>query len=235
MRDVFVSTQNFQKFETLCNELLSSALGVEMAAVIGRAGRGKTSAAERIYTMNPNTVYALYREDAKPNELLREVTFRLCGVRPNRREVCFEKIREELSGRRRIIMVDEADRMPIKCMNVLRNIHDECRAPVLLIGEEDLVEKLGRERRLISRVRAVMKFEPISQADVAVFYKMALDVRLTPDNAAKLLKHSGGDFRRVLTGAVEAERLARASGMTDINDNIIERVCANGGANARHR
>lgn len=234
MKDVFVPTQNYQKYESLCGELLSSVLGVEMAAVIGRAGRGKTSAAERVYTMNPNTVYVLYREDAKPNELLREITFRLCGVRPRFREACFEKIEEELSGARRIIMVDEADRMPLKCLNILRNIHDICRTPVVLIGEEDLVDKLSRERRLISRVRAVMKFAPITQADVVVFYNMAMDVRLSPENAGKLLAHSAGDFRRVLTGAVEAERLAKNSGI-GIDDRIIERVCANGGAAKRHR
>ena len=56
MKDVFIATQNFQKMQALCDELLGPALGVEMAAVTGRAGRGKTTAAERIYAANENTV-----------------------------------------------------------------------------------------------------------------------------------------------------------------------------------
>jgi len=225
LEDVFIATQNFQKMQVLCDELLGPALGVEMAAVLGRAGRGKTTAAERIYAVNENTVYVLYHEDWPYNELLREITFRLCNERPRFRQTCFDMIQTELAAHRRIIMVDEADRMNLKCLNVLRNVHDVCKVPVLLIGEEVLARKLGRERRLISRVRSMVNFEPVSQADVMVFFKSAMDQALTPEQAAKLLKHSEGDFRKVLTAAVQADRIMTASGIEATTDKIIDEIC----------
>jgi len=228
MKDIFISTQNYQRTQALCDELLGVALGVEMAANLGRAGRGKTTAAERIFTANPNTVYVLYHEAWSHTELLREIAFRLCGTRPRFRQTCFEMIQTEIGNRRRIIMVDEADRMNLKCLNVLRNIHDVCKTPILLIGEEDLKTKMVRERRLISRLRDTIWFEPVSQADVVVFYRKALDQQLLPDSATKLLRNAKGDFRNVLTQAVKAERIMKASGIDAITERIVDEICKNG-------
>lgn len=225
--DVFVPTVNYQKMKSLCDELLGPALGVELSAVLGRAGRGKTTAAEKIFTNNPQTVYVLYQEGWTFLELLREIAFRLCGLRPRFRQVCFEMIQKELASHRRVIMVDEADRMNLKCLNILRNIHDICKVPIMLIGEESLEGNLRTERRLISRVRNTIVFEPVTQADVVVFYSDSIEQKLTPDMAAALLKYSGGDFRRVLTSAVQAERIMKASGMSTITDAVVKEICKN--------
>ena len=122
-------------------------------------------------------------------------------------------------------MVDEADRMSLRCLNVLRIEQGGCKVPVLLVGEEILARNLGRERRLISRVRSMVNFEPVSQADVVVFFKSAMGQALTPAQAAKLLKHSEGDFRKVLTSAVQADRIMTASGIKTITDKIIDEIC----------
>jgi len=222
--DVFIATENYQKTSELVNELIATAYGVEMAVITGRAGRGKPTAAERIYATNPGTVYVLYQEGWSYIELLREITFRLCGTRPRYRQTCFEMVANELAAKRRVIMIDEADRMNLRCLNGVRNIHDICRVPVLMIGEEALASHLEAERRLISRVRASIAFAAVSQADVVVFFSQALGQKLTPDYAARLIKHAGGDFRRVLTGAVRAERIMRASGIDTITDAVINAV-----------
>ena len=224
MKNIFINTKNYQRTTALCDELLGACYGVEMAAVIGRAGRGKTTAAERIYTVNPNTVYVLYHESWSFSELLREITFRICGTRPRFRQTCFEMIQTEIGNRRRIIMVDEADRMNLKVLNVLRNIHDVCKTPVLLIGEEDLKSKLGRERRLVSRLRDTVVFEAVCQADVTVWYRQAMDQSIPPEWAAKLLRGAQGDFRNVLTQGARAERIMNASGIGALTERIIDEV-----------
>lgn len=228
MKDIFIPTQNYQKTKALIGELLGPVLGVEMAAILGRAGRGKTTIAQRVYATNNQTIYVLYHEGWSHIELLREIAFRLCGTRPRFRQVCFEMIQKEMAVKRRIIMVDESDRMNLKCLNVLRNIHDVCRVPVLLIGEDDLQNKLSRERRLISRLRSALSFDPVLQADVVVFFKNSLGIHLTPDITGKLLKHSQGDFRNVITDAGKIERMMKASSIEAITDRLIDKVCNNG-------
>lgn len=225
MKDAFIETQNYQRFQSLVGDLLSSTHGVEIAAVTGRAGRGKSSAAEKLFATNPHTVYVLYKEDDSYGDLLREITFRLGGARPRIKQYCFEIINSELQKHRRLIMVDEADRMPMKCLNGLRNIHDITKAPILLIGEDILRSKLANEQRMISRVRDILPFEPVGQPDVVVFYRKNMDMALTPEHAAKLLRHSQGDFRAVMTDAVYLERIMRTSGLTVITEAVIDEVC----------
>lgn len=224
MKLEFVPTQNFQRFQSLVDELLSDSFGVEMAAVIGRAGRGKTEAAGRVFTMNAQTTYMLYEEGFSLVDIYREIAFRLAGTRPRYRQTCLDVIRAELARQRRVIMVDEADRMNLKCLNGLRNLHDICHVPVLLIGEEQLKSNLGHERRLISRVREIVSFEPVSQPDVVIFYRKCMDLALTPEQAAKLVRHSQGDFRVVITDAVYCDRMLRASGITAMNDAVIDEI-----------
>ena len=225
MKDEFIPTQNYQKFQSLAAELLASTHGVELAAVTGRAGRGKSSAAEKLFATNPHTVYVLYKEDDSYGDLLREITFRLGGARPRIKQHCFEIINSELAKHRRLIMVDEADRMNMKLLNGLRNIHDITKAPIMLIGEDILRSKLANEQRLISRVRDILPFEPVGQPDVVIFYRKNLDLALTPEHAARLLRHCAGDFRAVMTDAVYLERIMKTSGLSVITDAVIEEVC----------
>ncbi|WP_166405160.1 ATP-binding protein [Desulfonema ishimotonii] len=214
--------------QELCDDLLNSAMGVDLGMVTGRAGRGKTRSAHRIFTQDRQTIYILYREGWTLNQLLREIAFHLSGMRPHYRQQCEDVIRTELDAERRMIMVDEADRAPIRVLNGLRNIHDECRIPILLIGEEDLPRKMAAERRLSSRVRAHVQYEPISQADVSVFYVQSLGAEINPEQARKLTRHSGGDFRSVLLDAQKADKLMKINSLKQITDAIVDQICRNG-------
>ena len=228
MNPVFVPTENFLKADKIASDLLGTVYGSDIYAFIGRSGSGKTTIAQRMFVTNNRSVYVLFCEGWNHVELLREITFRLSGARPRFQQVCFEMIQNEMEKKRRLLMIDESDRLNLKCLNVLRNIHDVCKVPVLLIGEEDLESKIARERRLISRLRGTLYFDPVLQADITVFFKYALGIQLTPDMSGKLLKHSGGDFRNVVTYAVKIERIMKASGLESITDLLIDKVCNNG-------
>lgn len=222
--DFFISTTNFQKMQALSSRLLANTLNVELAAVVGRAGRGKTRAAERIYTHSPSADYVRCGEKFSHVQLLREITFKVCGSRPHLREKCLDLLKDELADRRRIIILDEADRLNISCLNMARDIHDECDTPVLLVGEEILLKKLNQEERLISRVREIIRFEPASQADVVIYFKQAIEQTLSPAQAVKILMTSKGDLRNIKTTALLTEDIMKSSGLSRVTDDIIDRA-----------
>jgi hypothetical protein len=234
MKDVFIPTQNFQRFQALCDDLLRTPMGLEMSMVIGPAGRGKTRAAERVAVMSPHVVFLRFQERLSPIGLIRELAFGLGGVRPHSTQACFEVIQTELAAQRRIIMVDESDRMSIRHLNTLRDFHDVCKTPVVLIGEEPLVGKIRTERRLMSRVADEMRFEPVGPGDVTVFYKMALGLTLNARAAASLARHSDGDFRMVVNDGLNIERRMRASDLAELTDDLVKEICGNG-ANGQHQ
>lgn len=224
MQDIFIPTQNYQKLSGLCAGLIETCAGIEMAAVIGPAGRGKTFASERVVTENPRVLYVRFEDRFSLVGLAREIAFRVAGVRPRQGEACYEAIHDELGRLARVIIIDEADRMSPKFLNTMRDIHDVCRVPVVLVGEEPLRVRLGRERRLMSRVREVLNFEPVTQSDVAVFYRKALAQGLEPDQCVKLARHSGGDFRQVVKDALRLEKVMKASGLKKITAEVVSEV-----------
>lgn len=223
MKNVFIPTTNYQQLQALCADLAESYAGIEMAEILGRAGRGKTTAAERIVTMNPATVYVRFEERLSPVGLIREVAFAVAGVRPRSTEKCVEFIREEMKTRRRIIMVDEADRMTLRHLNTMRDFHDTCGVPVVLIGEEPLRAKMDRERRLVSRVRELLVFDPVSQADVVVFYRKAMD-QAVEAFAPDLLRHAAGDFRGVIRDAMRIEKLMQVNRLKEITGDLVKQI-----------
>lgn len=223
--DFFINTINFQKMEALCNKLLGPALGVDIAAIVGPPGRGKSTAAERIFSTNPKTVYIYCKEKTSLLELLRDITFKLSGTRPRFREACFDQIADEMSSQRRLIMLDEADRLSLSCLNIARDIQEVYKAPILFIGMESLLRKMGIDSRITSRTREVLKFQPVSQADVIIFFKQAIGQTLAPEHAVKILKSSGGDFRHIKIGALTAENVLGTSDLDAITDKVVEIVC----------
>lgn len=224
MKDVFIPTPNYQRFEELIRELLSSSVGLEMAAVLGSTGRGKTTAAERTAVQNPQTVYVCYDEQMSPVGLVREIAFRMTGMRPRSTQDCLDLIQEGLGRMRRIIMVDEADLMTMKHLSTMRSIHDKYKTPVVLIGLERLRAKLYRDGRLISRTRAEITFEEVNLVDTLAYYKEALGLTIPKELAVKLLRKARGDFRWIAWAAVQIERIMESSGLKDINDQVVNEV-----------
>ncbi len=222
MKDVFITTENFDRFTELVDELLSSSLGVEMAAVLAPYGRGKSKAAERIVSFNPKVCCVTYEPRLSIAGLIREMAFQVAGVRPSRSQMAVEAIQDELSRERRCIIVDEADQMTTKHLNQLRSFHDLHHVPIILMGEEALHRKLAREGRLISRVRAELRFKPLGQAEVVAFYRKSMEMSVTPEQSTKLLRHSNGDFRRLIVDAVHLARYMKVNGLREITDKLVD-------------
>lgn len=228
MKTCFIPTENFQRLHAECESCMANIHGMEIIVALGRAGRGKTTAAMRIATMNGDACFVRFLETMTLHQLLNEVTFAITGDRRRTAPACHVLLADELSRRRRLVIVDEADRASLRHLNVLRDLHDLFSIPIVLIGEEPLRGKLDQERRLISRVRNIISFAPVGQGDVLFFYKRALDQYLNPKQAAMLTRHCRGDFRQVIMDALHAERVMAASGLKKITDGVIDKIVANG-------
>lgn len=227
MKTDFIATENYQNTQALVSDLLGPATGVDMAAIVGPAGRGKTFITEKIYVDNKNTVYVLYQEKWSHVELIREITFQLSGDRPRLRQSCFDIIKDEFRERRRLIMVDDGDRANSSCLNVLRNLHDIFNVPVMVIGEPPLERKMLKEKRLRSRTRNMLFYSPVGPADVSVFFKKALNATLSLDQTKKLSKYCEGDFRPLLTASIKAKKIMDASGIIAMTDRVVDEICKN--------
>lgn len=225
MRNEFIRTENATRFDELCQELESreSLIGPSLGMVVGPAGRGKSEAAKRV-CVQTEAVYIPPMLIRTPLMLLKEVCFELAAIRPGRTDGCLAMIKSEMRKYRRLIIIDEADLLEMRNLEMLRNLNETTSAPILLIGEEDLVPKIESKRRLSSRIRRRMHFSAVTQADVALFYKRCLGLTLSPEQVQLLHKDCQGDWRPVLAVALAIERAMKASGLTELTTELADNV-----------
>ena len=216
MKPEFINTANTARFFEICNELSdpSSMIGPSLAMVTGPAGRGKTEAARRFATQT-EAIYIPPLNTRTPAMVLRELSFELAGMRPIRSDACLTVIGEEMAKQRRLIIIDEADLLAMQILEMLRNVNERYACPILLIGEDDLKGRIASRRRLQSRIRRRLEFGPVTQQDVAFFFKQSLVVA-PPAVTALIQQHAKGDWRPVLTAALGIERAMKATGTKEI-------------------
>lgn len=228
MKTVFIPTKNYNRFQALVADLFNSTIGVEMAPVIGRAGRGKTTAAMRLVANNADIKYIRYEGGWTTKAMMQEIAFELTGSRPKTTQMAREAAKSSLLAKRRVLLMDEADRLSVNLLNCLRDFHDICAVPVILIGEKMLLDRLATERRLKDRCVPHLSFEPVGVAEIIVLYKQLFQQEIEKKWAMDLYKHcENGEFRLIMRDAQTISRKMKASDIKEISGALIKDVCKN--------
>ena len=184
--DVVIPTRSVNAFVSLADDLADpegsrcSSLGM----VIGTAERGKTHTARWYAETHDDASYVLFIEGSTRVQLLRDICEALANVRPITFGACLDIIHESCSDRQRLIIIDEADKLPVAFLELLRGINERCKVPILLAGEEALKSKVDRIPRLRSR----------------------------------------GAWRSLVNDALALARMGRASGITTVTPQMIEKL-----------
>jgi DNA transposition AAA+ family ATPase len=225
--DVLVATRSVDAFISLADDLTSpdgsrcSSLGM----VIGTAERGKTHTARWYVDTHPEACYVLYIETSTRVQLLRDICEALVNVRPITFGACLALIRESCGQRQRLIIIDEADKLPISLLELLRGVNERCSVPILLAGEEGLKSKVDGIPRLRSRIRKpIVLYEQLNAVDVAVFYSSACGIEIDRDTADALVKRSKGAWRSLVNDALALARMGRVSGIATVTPGMIEKL-----------
>ena len=225
MKNEFIITENVIKFGDICQELEDSMslIGPSLAMGTSPAGRGKSETSKR-RAANSRAIFLPPMNKRSPLMLLREITFDLAKVKPGRIEPCLEIIGDEMAKERRLIVIDEADLLPMSILEMLRNVNERYSCPIMLLGETELRGKVASRRRLASRIRRSMEFAPLTQPDIILFFKKALDLELSPSVTAIIHRHSQGDWRPVLTLAASIERAMKASDLKKVSERLVRGI-----------
>ncbi len=200
-------------------------IGPSLVIVVSPPGRGKTEWARHRAT-NSSAIYISPMNIRTGPMVLREIAFQLCKVRPARSDACLTIISEEMNKERRTVIVDEADLLAISILEMLRNMGEVCGCPIVLIGEETLKGKIATRRRISSRVRRQVEFSPVTQPDILLFFKNALELDIPPKAVALIHRHSQGDWRPVLVVGIAIERAVRASGLSEVPEKLVKEIIA---------
>jgi DNA transposition AAA+ family ATPase len=225
----FVVTENTMAIDALAKDLLDPAttLNASIGVVYGRAGYGKTTAIRHFCATNDKAVYILYCEGYTLNMLMKAIAREFGAVPCGTFDRNLEQIRQATSVYRRLICIDEADHMPLKVLESIRNVNEECGVPVMLVGEYQLQAKMRSLPRLESRIRSKpVEFTPLSAFDVCSFWAEAVGIDLSgkDDIVSRLLKRSHGDFRLLANDAHRIVSVMNANGIASVSMEVIDGI-----------
>ena len=227
--DVLVMNQNVMNFQALADDLsdpngsLSSSIGM----AIGTAERGKTHAAKWYAQENQNAYYVLFVDGSSRVQLLRDICDVVAHTRPYSFSGCVATLEESCKYGRHLVIIDEADKIPVQLLEMLRGINERCNLPFLLVGEEGLKTKTDRIPRLRSRIRQpVVLFERAKSVDVAAYYHEAAGLEINRSIEERLARHAQGGFRSIVNDSIALSKMSKASALDTITDKMLDQLSA---------
>lgn len=218
----FVATPTAQKILEVCS--MAHTMN-DINLVIGEAGLGKTMAIKHYAQTVENVVLIETEPTFSPKVLLVELCNKL-GIPPSRsNHDNIASIIEKLNGSDRLIIIDEAELLSYKCLEVIRRIHDKSGVGVILAGmprlRTNLRGKRGEYKQLYSRIGFVCDLaDRLPDSDIG---ELAYGVLGTDEFNESLVKASNGNARRLSKLIRGVNRIAKMNNKP-INAKMVQRI-----------
>ncbi|WDR00719.1 ATP-binding protein [Devosia sp. J2-20] len=120
---------------------------------------------------------------------------------------------------RRPLIIDEADKLVDKNMiELVRDIHETTGVPIILVGEENLPNKLKAFERVDNRVLGRVLAEKCDTADAQHLAKIRCPgIALAPDLLAHIVTQTKGNARRIATTLHNVKVFAINEGVRELD------------------
>lgn len=140
---------------------------------------------------------------------------------------------QDLSQRWRteLLVVDEADRLKLIALEMVRDLYDQNRMGLVLIGMPGIEKRLARYPQLYSRVGFVHHFRTLSEAEVRFILTQQwaqLGVPLEPTNftdaeaMAAIIRITNGNFRLLHRLFAQIARVLQINQLQTVTKEVVE-------------
>ncbi|EDS7032439.1 AAA family ATPase [Salmonella enterica subsp. enterica serovar Oranienburg] len=208
----------------------------EIGVIYGPAGMGKSMVLRQYASTSKGVILIEADPGYTAKVLLQELCVRLGVKKTGNIHKLSEECIQELNGTGWVILVDEAELLPYRALEVLRRIHDRSGVALVLAGMPRLLINLkgsrGEYAQLYSRVGMALDIEAHKAESEADDFNIILASLLgtavgtnylsSPEVISAFRKHSKGNYRRLFKLARGVVR-ASAIGNQGISVNLIER------------
>lgn len=197
----------------------------EISVIVGDAGLGKTYILQEYAKQHKEVVLINSTGIMNVKNLLTSMCRQLGLEEKGFNPVLFERIVNKLKRTGRLILIDEAENLNIKNLEILRRIHDFTECGIVMAGKHDLLRNLtGKKkelRQLYSRVAFLCDIGySLPAEDIAAIASSYLNTSLLND---VIIKHAKGSARRVRKIIKGALRLGEVN-KTEVNKKTIENI-----------
>lgn len=215
MKHRFVKTENAALFREGI-EILEKrgALEASMMLVTGRPGEGKSSTVDN-WASETSAIYLRAKQGWTPRYFMCELARELDVDPRGRAEDIFTRCAAKIAVNQTPLIIDEVEFALHNNAAVLeqaRDLSDMTEVIVILIGMEQVGNKMSTHMQLASRIGYICKFQPASINDVAACCRELADCEIEPDLVKRIYKDSDGRLRLALNAIARIEQAATAMG-----------------------
>ncbi|EBF0135681.1 ATPase [Salmonella enterica] len=208
----------------------------DIGVIFGPAGMGKSMVLRQYASTSKGVILIEADPGYTAKVLLQELCVRLGVKKTGNIHELSEECIQALTGTGWVVLVDEAELLPYRALEVLRRIHDRSGVALVLAGMPRLLINLkgsrGEYAQLYSRVGMALDIEAHKAESEADDFNIILasllgtavgtDYLSSPGVVSAFRKHSKGNYRRLFKLARGVVR-ASAIGNQGISVNLIER------------
>ena len=200
----------------MANFIISEVIAEkEIGLIYGFAGSGKTTALKEFARTNPNVVLIEATCHTSAKVLLEDLCEALKIDATGGLSTKLKAVARFLKSSDKVIMVDEAEHLPLKALEDLRRIYDFSRTPLILCGTEILLKNLmGKNkelRQLFSRICGKWCMQRLSKDESEKIY------------TKEIFPYCKGNFRSSAKLYKKALRLAELNGCL-VDESVVARA-----------
>ena len=192
-----------------------------MVCLYGPSGFGKSVAATHV--ANRRRAYYVQAKSVWTKKHTLKAILHEMGIKPLATIAdMLEQAAQELAMSGRPLIVDEMDHLVDKnAVELIRDLYESSQAPILLIGEEQLPNKLKKWERFHGRVLAWVPAQPVSLNDARKLVPLyAGEIQIEDDMLAHIVSLSGGSVRRVAVNLELVQETALTNGWESVDRQI---------------
>lgn len=159
----------------MANFIINEAVGErEIALLYGEPGTGKTTALREYAKSHSNAVLIEVTPHTSARVILEDLCEALKITPPKTLRAMLKAVAKFLGTADKVLLIDEAEHLPLKALEDLRRIADFSKTPIILCGTGILLRNLvGRDKelkQLYSRICGKYEFKGLSKEESAQYY-----------------------------------------------------------------
>ncbi len=197
----------------------------KIGVCVGRAGLGKTVAVKE-YTKNALDAILIESDSGyTAKSLLKEIHRRLALSGKGSVYDLMNEVINKLNQSGRLLVIDEAENLPYRALEITRRIHDKTGVGVLLVGRNILFENLrgfnNQYDQLYSRVIYYKHLDRLLIQDVV---KILESAGQDPKLAQDFLRYSDGNTRKLEHLIIHSSSVAKFNGKAAVDAAVIKQT-----------
>lgn len=192
----------------------------KMVLFEGYTGAGKSTTLTSMLNRYGDAIYLRLTSVMTPSSFVRAVLRELevdvprRGVQDN-----LDIIAERLVERKKALFVDEADYLfrSNKMIDLVRDIHDIAKLPIVLVGMDGVGHKLNNNKQLDRRVTRRVRFQKMELPDGRILSDELCEVRLADDLILHCLEKTKGSIALMTVALARIEKFAKKQDWLEIS------------------